>query len=38
MKAKDSTPNDLKLSGTEYQIDGRWVYEESIATSIEELL
>jgi hypothetical protein len=38
MKAKDSTPDEMKLSGTEYFIDGRWVYEESIATSIEELL
>lgn len=38
MKAKDSTDDDLKLSGTEYFIDGRWVYEESIKITMEELL
>ena len=38
MKAKDATPDELKLSGTEYFIDGRWVYEESIKTTMEELL
>ncbi len=38
MKAKDSTEDNLKLSGTEYFIAGRWVYEESIKTTMEELL
>lgn len=38
MKAKGSTPDDLKLKSTEYLINGHWIYEENIKTSMEELI